>query len=217
MDLVKAPNAVVLGAEHRLPEAKLHSTGRQAHRDGWQLAANAAPHTDPGNPDNQRCHSAGTLIAAPVSLPLHMVAGADTWEASPSEQGGRLCHAWLGIMGGITLYSAYFWCSEGWTSRNMAIMEEVARRARTAGDLWILAADFNMEPDEFAAGYWVMASGGIIAAPSALLGTCRTSTPEGLVTKVYDYFLVDPGLKDYVQSIEVVEDFPSAPHTNRYA
>ena len=83
---------------------------------------------------------------------------------------------------------------------------------RSLDCVWVLAGDFNLEPDEFAAGYWAMASGGVIVAPTPLLGTCRSVTAEGVTANIYDYFLVDPRLREHIQAVEVMEDFPSAPH-----
>ena len=57
--------------------------------------------------------------------------------------------AWVPIMGGITVFSVYFYHMEEWTERNQQILEATSREIRRCPGLWILAGDFNMEPEPF--------------------------------------------------------------------
>ena len=57
--------------------------------------------------------------------------------------------AWVPIMGGLTVFSAYFYHTGEWTERNQRILEATSKEIRRCPGLWILAGDFNMEPDVF--------------------------------------------------------------------
>ena len=48
--------------------------------------------------------------------------------------------------GGVYIISAYFWCSEGASQRNLALLQAIARHVRQLHGPWILAADFNFPP-----------------------------------------------------------------------
>ena len=55
--------------------------------------------------------------------------------------------AWVPVMGEITVFSVYFYHTEEWTERNQQILEATSREIRRGPGLWILAGDFNMEPE----------------------------------------------------------------------
>ena len=47
------------------------------------------------------------------------------------------------------MFSVYFYHTEEWTERNQQILEAASREIRRCPLLWILAGDFNMEPEIF--------------------------------------------------------------------
>ena len=53
------------------------------------------------------------------------------------------------IMGGLTVFSVYFYHTEEWTERNQQILEATSREIRRCRWPWILSGDFNMEPETF--------------------------------------------------------------------
>ena len=44
---------------------------------------------------------------------------------------GRIAQVWVNVRGGLHVFSVYFWHSEGWTPRNVALLEAVLIQART--------------------------------------------------------------------------------------
>ena len=47
-------------------------------------------------------------------------------------------------------FSVYFWHSEGWTSRNEALLEAVVKRAKKSSEHpWLIACGANMCPEDF--------------------------------------------------------------------
>ena len=82
--------------------------------------------------------SAGTFFPAPKHWGLEWV----------SHQ-GRLTMAWVPIMGGLTVFSAYLHHTEEWTERNQQLLDVLSLEIRKYRGLWIVAGDFNMEPGIF--------------------------------------------------------------------
>ena len=46
----------------------------------------------------------------------------------------------------MRVFSVYFWHSDGWTSRNEALLEAVLKRARVTRHPWLVACDADIEP-----------------------------------------------------------------------
>ena len=67
--------------------------------------------------DSSLATSAGTFIAAPKHWP------ARGWQSKELQDQGRLTMAWVPIMGGLTVFSVYFYHTEEWTERNQQILE----------------------------------------------------------------------------------------------
>ena len=65
------------------------------------------------------------------------------------ENEGRIAQAWVNVRGGLRIFSVYFWHSEGWSSRNEALLEAVLKRTRTTKHPWLMACDANMSPQDF--------------------------------------------------------------------
>ena len=56
---------------------------------------------------------------------------ASTWLAEQrAPRPGRLTMAWVLIMGGLTVFSVYFYHTEEWTERNQQILEAASREIR---------------------------------------------------------------------------------------
>ena len=53
--------------------------------------------------------AAGTFVAVPLSIGVAQVGGLESWDASPDDQPGRVAVAWLNVMRGVAMISAYFW------------------------------------------------------------------------------------------------------------
>ena len=61
---------------------------------------------------------AGTFVAAPKHWGLEWVWPARGWQSKELQDQGRLTMARVPIMGGITVFSVYFYHTEEWTERN---------------------------------------------------------------------------------------------------
>ena len=68
---------------------------------------------------------------------------------------------------GITVFSVYFYHTEEWTERNQQILEATSREIRRCPGLWILAGDFNMEPDTFGQYATLARPPGVLVKPPA--------------------------------------------------
>ena len=176
--------------------------------DGWRVGFAPALRTSSGREEDASalCTSAGVLVAAPLHVgfePLQPFAG---WDLSPAGATARVAVGWADVMGGMAIISAYFWHSEGWSCRNQAIMSQIITIVRRLGCLWVLGADFNMEPDELQSHELYDELRGLLVAPGR--GTCfgRGSW------RCYDYFLVDPRLGGFIVAVEVIEEAHTAPH-----
>ena len=62
---------------------------------------------------------------------------------------GRIAQSWVNVRGGLRVFAVYFWHSEGWTSRNEAMMEAVLKRTRITKHPWLIACEANMSPEDF--------------------------------------------------------------------
>ena len=95
-------------------------------------------------------------------------------------------------MEGLTVFSVYFYHTEEWTERNQQLLEATSREIRRCPGLWILACDFNMEPETF----------GQYATPARLPGVLvKPAAPtfrHGASGRCFDYFCGSPcgGLPD---------------------
>ena len=143
------------------------------------------------------------------SIGMEPVFGEQGWDVTLPGQPGRISMACCYLLKGVVIISAYFWCSEGWSDRNEALMRQIAEKAAELSVPYILAADFNMTPSQLSQGWWFSALGGIIVAPDGPLGTCASAQGEH---RVHDYFVVHPDLEPYIESVVTLLEYPSCPH-----
>ena len=183
--------------ETRVRGDRLLSMQRQARRAGWSMGAEPARLTEAG-----AC-SAGTAVAARRHVGHTVTAGCGggavlqgRWRPAP---GAGVC--WGG--GGIHCLSAYFWCSEGASPRNLELLQAIAQTIRALRGPWLLAADFNMEPQLLASTGWLELVQGTVWAPQ--FPTCNQ--------RVYDYFVADRRLDHAVLGVAVVSDTGGFPHS----
>ena len=107
----------------------------------------------------------------------------------------------------MRVFAEMFWHSEGWTPRNVALMEAVVKQARTTRHLWLVACDANMDPEDFKKSLW------FIEAPGERISICRSKGPNGeLIERTYDHLIASRSLQGKVKNMAVVEDFESRPH-----
>ena len=94
--------------------------------------------------------SAGTFVAAPKHWGLEWVWPTRGWQTKAmSAHQGRIAMAWTPILRGLTVFSVYFYHSEGWTERNQQLLGLLGDEVRRCAGLWVIGGDFNMEPEAF--------------------------------------------------------------------
>ena len=91
---------------------------------------------------------------------------------------GRIAQAWVNVRGGLRLFSVYLWHSEGWLSRNEALLEAVLKRTRTTKHPWPKARDANMRPEDFEKSLWFRKDQMHVIAPEGV-STCRSRSAKG--------------------------------------
>ena len=113
------------------------------------MAADAARVTDERASSEDRNSTSGGVFVA-VDSNLGTVVGEEEGAVTsvPGSEGGTT-QAWATAQGCMRVFSLYFWCSEGWTPRNEALLEAVLKQARVTRHPWLVACDANMSPVEF--------------------------------------------------------------------
>ncbi len=191
--------------EHKARQDKWVDLGHQARRDAWAVFGAQATTAEAGGA------SAGTLVAAPRHIGAAPPFGGAQQDCSPPESPGRLSAAWVdtSMLGGLLVISVYFWTGEGWTRRNLRLLETAGALARRHGAAWVICADFNSEPEQLRPfSDWLEKMRAVVAAP-----TEPTNHPsDGGTPRVLDYFLVDARIACAVRGVEVMHDVPASPH-----
>ena len=85
----------------------------------------------------------------------------------------RISAAWVNavVPGGLHIISVYLADTEGLSTYSMALLQEAAALARTLKGPWIMAGDWNMQPDTLRSAQWLQVVGGTIIATTLL--TCH--------------------------------------------
>ena len=96
----------------------------------------------------------------------------------------RLTMAWMPIMGELTVFSVYFCHTEEWTERNQQLLEALSFENRRCTRLWIVAGDFNMEPEIFGQYATLARLLGVLVKPAAPTFRHRASV------RCFDCFVV---------------------------
>ena len=175
---VKEEGGALLAAmilEHKQGEDEWPSFKAKCSRRGWHMVGAAAAAGPNGGA------SGGAAVAA--STPLGAVAGRHDLPGASSP--GRVAVAWVQGRGfpALLLIAAYFVTTEPLHSKaNLAILRDISEVILRTGALWLLAADFQNEPESLAETGWLKAMGGRVVATSA--ATSATGS-------VLDFFAVD--------------------------
>ena len=187
--------------EHRLEAGRCDEEAAKLERQGWRCGFTPAKRNAlKAKTDSSMATSAGTFVAAPKHWGLEWVWPARGWQSKELQDQGRLTSAWVPTKGGTTVFSAYFDHTEEWTERNQQILEATSREIRRCPGLWILAGDFNMEPETF----------GQYATPTRLPGVLvRSTVPtfrHGASVRCFDYFMVHHAVACQVREVRVLEE-----------
>ena len=187
---------VVCGQEIKRPQGQqCKAFESTAKAKGWQAAAQPCGYGKQGFP------SASTAVAARAHLGLAEVPGL----ALGGPLQARMSVQWLGSIarGGIFVGSIYLHSGEGMLARNLRMLEEAARVLMALLGPWILAGDFQVEPQALLESGFPRLAKWVVVAPSAPTGMGHT----------IDYFLVAEGLAGTVHAVVVLAGSPFAPHS----
>ena len=94
-------------------------------KERWRSAADAARITDERvSSEDQSKHQEDFFVA--VDCNLGAVVGGEEGAVTfiPGHE-GRIAHVWVNVRGEMRMFAAYFWHTEGWSSRDEAILEVV--------------------------------------------------------------------------------------------
>ena len=98
---------------------------------------------------------------------------------------------------------------EGWTPRNEALLEAVARITKNP---WLATCAANMSPLDFERSLWFQKTRCMWWPQRKLLRAGQQVQNGEWVQKVYDYVIACNSLKRNILQMKVVEDFESRPH-----
>ena len=194
----------MLVQEHKQHGLAWQDEVHSAKKAGWHLrGAEATAPSAPG--ERPRC---GTAVAVRSHIGVARARNLP-YDASPSDSPGRIATVWAdGILrGGVLLISVYLWHSEGLTERNWGILRRAAEAAKKFGGPFVIAGDFNMEPEKMREQeQYLRHLGAKVVAPSST--TCTNSGGGSSI----DYFLVDERIAAGVVGVDVDLNLESSPH-----
>ena len=194
-------DTLVLEQKHRLEAGRCDAEAGKLEGQGWRCGFSPAKRSAPKTKtESSLATSAGTFVAAPKQWELEWVWPARGWQSKELQDQGRLTMAWVPIMGGITVFSVYFHHTEERTERNQQILEAASREIRRCPGLWILAGDFNMEPETFGQYATPARLPGVLVQPAA--PTFR----HGASVRFFDYFVVHRAVACQIREVRVLEE-----------
>ena len=110
------------------------------------------------------------------------------------------------IMGGLTVCSVYFYHTEEWTERNQQLLEALSVEIRRCPRLWILAGDFNKEPETF--GQYATHA----RLPGFLVKPAVPTFRHGASVLYFHFFMVHYAVACQIWEVRVLEDSGISPH-----
>ena len=192
------------GQEHKLDADWSREGSAALAKDGWKAILSPALTTGPTTAHR----SAGVVVAVDGAVGLAH-APEDSWDLSPPGCQGRLVVACIHMakVGYVAFFSAYFFHSEGLTVRNVAILEAVRAWTCRQRVPWVLAADWNFQPEVLVGTLWLDWLQAAVKAPTTHTHRSSCGTESTL-----DWFLVDRGLAWACGEPWVDYEAATAPH-----
>ena len=84
--------------------------------------------------------------------------------------------------------SIYMSTGEGWSARNVNLMQAVWAKMSELATYWLVGGDMNMEPKVFRRGYWVQPLDTLLVVPD------EATHEQGSFWPTLSYFFAHPGL-----------------------
>ena len=183
--------------ELRTVEEHCASVEREAAWAGWGLSIEPAKKTEASS-------SAGVGVATRSCMGMAKPRHIDDAMGMFHELSSRVHVRWVGSIcrGGIYIITVYLFHSEGLSTRNLDLLQSLAALISRLKGPWVVAGDFNLQPQELIDSGWLFLVSGVVKAPA--LETCGQA--------VYDYFVVHKGLEKAVVGVARVKDFGMQPH-----
>jgi len=177
-------------------DAGVERVRRTGRAKGWSCAASPARRTSA----TAEFSSGGCVVGAARGIGIR---GHPDWSIADGFE-HRFKLAWIGaiLRGGLHAGSVYLQDSVGLNDVNLAVLQEVAVVLKQLRGPWVLAGDWNINPDLLRSSAWLDVVGGVLVAPQT--PTCHGST--------YDFFVVSQDLASSVVAVARVDDGGMHPH-----
>ena len=174
-----------------------------AKKLGWTLTGAPAVRT------SREGSSAGVCVAARAGISVGDIGG--SFDLSPPSYPGRLSGAWIqaGPDTGMIFLSVYLHHTEGASLRNKSILKRAISVAHGYGCPWIIAGDFNADPEHILA-HWFEAlerSNGYIVATKE-----PTHSPTNGIHRTIDFAICSSQAHDWVKEMQVDLGYEVSPH-----
>ena len=165
-----------------------------ARKKGWN------PHLNLALPTLGTIGSAGCGVLAKSGTGLSAT-------GSPAIDDGcahRIASAWVAsvLKGGIQIFSVYLIDSVGINEANKKILDAITATIQTLSGPWIIAGDWNVNPNVLVGSGFLARVGGVLVAPAN--PSCNDNT--------YDYFVVCRALSHAVVGAQRVDGVGFTPH-----
>ena len=194
---------VIIAQEHHCHGASFVDLQHDARALGWTLLGAPAARTQAEGA------SAGVCVAVQQGIGVGDVAGA--FDLSPPATPGRLSGVWVhaGPDSGMLVLSVYLFHTEGASMRNKALLRRALSVAASYGSPWLIASDFNCEPD-FVLSHWADA---LERANAYIVATAEpTHRPSAGVHRTLDFAICSHHVNDWILDAQVDLGFEAAPH-----
>ena len=195
--------SVIVAQEHHSHGASFIDLQHDARALGWTLLGAPATRTQAEGT------SAGVCVAVKQGIGVGDVAG--TFDLSPPATPGRLSGVWVhaGPDSGMLILSVYLFHTEGASMRNKALLRRALSVAASYGSPWLIAGDFNCEPD-FVLSHWADA---LERANAYIVATAEpTHRPSAGAHRTLDFAICSHHVNDWVLDTQVDLGFEAAPH-----
>ena len=185
--------------ELQIEGSDLDDFGRWASKNGWDAFLEGAEKGAGGGLSGGvaiLCRRGAAAIAQGVTLTSsRAVSAAISFGSSPAitvcsvclVTGGRLC------------------------DHNKKILANIGEDVQSRGRSFIIAGDFNVQPDVLAEAGFSARIGADLLCPSSTLGTCVIGV-NGCDSSVIDFFVVSHGLASTVEGVQCDPHWPANPH-----
>jgi len=184
--------------ETRLETAEANSAAAAwAAKQGLRLDFGAALSTGPGPLQNSGGTASG--VKAHVGSAPVPISGVHASRATDTHMEGL-------IKGGVTVVSIYLHDGMGLLAENLEILQRLGQFLVQRSEPYIVAGDWNVQPEEMQAARWAEMVGGQLVTPD------RTTCTSGKGSTL-DWLVVSQELANFVDSVKVLVSAPTSPHS----